>query len=98
MSPYGIPRRSFGVKEDDPTLVNWRRGLFRVWLLISAAWMMGWIIYLVMYGIRGGFRTTGDFLELPVLLFGPPIALFLFGVAAGWAFRGFKAENGPSVK
>jgi hypothetical protein len=46
----------------------------------------------------GGFRTTGDFLELPVLLFGPPIALLLFGLAAGWAFRGFKAENGPSGK
>ena len=79
-------------------LVNWRRGLFRVWLLFSAAWLMGWIIYLIMYGLRGGFRTTGDFLEIPVLLFGPPIALLLFGVATGWAFRGFKAENGPSDK
>ena len=98
MSPYGIPRRSFGVKEDGTTLVNWRRGLFRVWLLVSAAWMMAWIIYLVMYGLRGGFRTTGDFFELPVLLFGPPIALLIFGVGAGWAFRGFKAENDPSGK
>ena len=79
-------------------LVNWRRGLFRVWLLFSAAWLMGWIIYLIMYGLRGGFRTTGDFLEIPVLLFGPPIALLLFGVATGWAFRGFKTENGPSDK
>jgi hypothetical protein len=98
MSPFGIPRRSLGVKEDGPMLVNWRRGLFRVWLLFSAAWLMGWIIYLIMYGLRGGFRTTGDFLEIPVLLFGPPIALLLFGVATGWAFRGFKAENGPSDK
>jgi hypothetical protein len=98
MSPFGIPRRSLGVKEDGPMLVNWRRGLFRVWLLFSAAWLMGWIIYLIMFGLRGGFRTTGDFLEIPVLLFGPPIALLLFGVATGWAFRGFKAENGPSDK
>jgi hypothetical protein len=98
MSPFGIPRRASGVKEHDPTLVNWRRGLFRVWLLFSAAWLMGWIIYLIMYGLRGGFRTTGDFLEIPVLLFGPPIALLLFGVATGWAFRGFKAESGPPGK
>ena len=98
MSPYGIPRRSTSVKEDDPALGNLRRGLFRVWLLFSAAWMMGWIIYLILYGLHGGFKTTGDFLKIPVLLFGPPIALLLFGVAAGWAFRGFKAENGPSGK
>jgi hypothetical protein len=98
MAPYGIPRRSFSVKEEEPLPVNWRRGLFRVWLLFSAAWMMGWIIYLVMYGLQGGFKTTGDFLVLPVLLFGPPIALLLFGLAAGWAFRGFKAENSPSDK
>jgi hypothetical protein len=60
--------------------------------------MMGWIIYLVMYGLQGGFKTTGDFLVIPVLLFGPPIALLLFGLAAGWAFCGFKAENSPSDK
>jgi hypothetical protein len=98
MAPYGIPRRSFSAKEEEPLPVNWRRGLFRVWLLFSAAWMMGWIIYLVMYGLQGGFKTTGDFLVIPVLLFGPPIALLLFGLAAGWAFRGFKAENNPSDK
>src|ERR1039458_6522212 len=83
MAPYGIPRRSFSAKEEEPLPVNWRRGLFRVWLLFSAAWMMGWIIYLVMYGLQGGFKTTGDFLVIPVLLFGPPIALLLFGLAAG---------------
>jgi hypothetical protein len=58
--------------------------------------MMGWIIYLIMFGLQGGFKTTGDFLVIPVLLFGPPIALFLFGLAAGWAIRGFKADNGAS--
>jgi hypothetical protein len=98
MAHFGIPRRSFSVKEGEPMLVNWRRGLIRVWLLFSAAWMMGWIIHLVMYGLEGGIKTTGDFLEIPVLLFGPPIALLLFGVAAGWAFRGFNAENDPSGK
>jgi hypothetical protein len=92
---YSVPRRSFGGQKGEPTPVNWRRRLFRVWLMISAAWMMGWIIHLFMYGIQGGFKTTSDFLVVPVLLFGPPIALLLFGVATGWAFRGFKADNGP---
>jgi hypothetical protein len=98
MAHFGIPRRSLSVKEEEPLLVNWRRGLFRVWLLLSAAWLMGWVIYLIMFGLQGGIKTTGDFLQIPVVLIGPPIALLLFGVAAGWAFRGFKAENGPSGK
>jgi hypothetical protein len=98
MTHFGIPRRSFGVKEEEPVLVNWRRGLFRVWLLLSAAWLMGWIIYLIMFGLQGGLKTTGDFLQIPVVLIGPPIALLLLGVATGWAFRGFKAENGPAGK
>jgi hypothetical protein len=98
MAHYGIPRRASSAKEEEPSPINWRRGLFRVWLLFCAAWMMGWIIYLIMYGLHGGFKTTGDFLVIPVLLFGPPIALLLFGLAAGWAFRGFKPEDDPSDK
>jgi hypothetical protein len=49
-----------------------------------------------MYGLHGGFKTTGDLLVIPVLLFGPPIALLIFGFAAGWAFRGFKPEEPPA--
>src|SRR5437764_690238 len=47
---------------------------------------------------RGGFHTVGDFLAVPVVFFGPPIALLLCGVATGWAIRGFKAEkvSGPN--
>jgi hypothetical protein len=95
---FGIPRRSLSAKDEEILAVNWRRGLFRVWLLFCAAWLMGWIIYFIMYGLHGGFKTTGDFLEIPVVLFGPPIAMLLFGLAARWAFRGFKAEMNPSGK
>ena len=94
MARYGIPRRSFGVNDNEQELINWRRGLFRVWVLMSVAWLMGWIIYLIMQGIQGGLTTTADLLEVLVLLFGPPVALLIFGVAAGRAFRGFKIENG----
>ncbi len=87
---FGIPRRSV----DTPEPVNWRRGLFRLWVLISAAWIMGWTIYLGLEGIQGGLTTTGDLLRLPVLLFGPPMALLLFGIAARWAVRGFVVDDG----
>jgi hypothetical protein len=98
MPIYSLPRRQFGAQEDEPTQINWRRGMLRIWLLLSAAWIMGWIIYLLISGIQGEFKTIGDYLVIPVLLFGPPIALLLFGLAAGWAFRGFKMDDSPSGK
>jgi hypothetical protein len=92
MPRFGIPRLESDEQVNKAMQVNWRRGLLRIWLLVSAAWIMGWAVYLILYGIQGGFRNSGDFLAIPVLLFGPPIALLLFGLVAGWAFRGFKPE------
>jgi hypothetical protein len=92
MPRFGIPRRDFDEQDTNVLKVNWRRGLLRVWLLLSAAWIMGWIVYLIIYGIQSGFQSSGDFLAILVLLIGPPIALLLFGLVAGWAFRGFKPD------
>ncbi len=88
-----VPRPSFGPQDEEPIPVNWRRGMLRVWLLASAAWIMGWVIYLLLHGLQGGIKETGEFLAIPVVLFGPPIALLLFGIAAAWAFRGFKVDD-----
>jgi len=93
MPHYSVPRRPFGSQNEEPVPINWRRGMLRVWLLVSAAWMMGWIIQFIVYGLQGGFRVPAEALTIPVLLFGPPIALLLFGIAAGWAFRGFKVDE-----
>ncbi len=95
MQNFGVPRYPVGAKENEKP-INWRRGLFRIWLLISAGWIMAWIIYFILNGIQGGFRTAGDFLVVPVLLFGPPIAVFVLAIAAGWAFRGFKMDDASS--
>ena len=96
MPPYSVPRR-FAAKSEDTIPLNWRRGMFRVWIVLSAAWIMGWIIEFLVYGIQGGFRIWSDFLAVPILLFGPPVALLIFGVAAGWAFRGF-VPNGQGSR
>jgi len=93
MTLYRGPRRAFVTRKDEAMPVNWRRGLFRVWLLLSAAWVMAWIIYLIMYALREGMRSVGDLLVIPVVLIGPPVALLLFGIAAGWAFRGFRVDD-----
>jgi|SRR5579872_6242706 len=93
MPLYSIPRRSFSVPHTELTPINWRRGMFRIWIWISVAWIMGWIIHLLIYGLQNGFGDRGEFLVIPILLFGPPGALLLFGIAAGWAFRGFNADQ-----
>ena len=69
--------------------INWRRGLFRLWVLISVAWMMGWVIFFAIE-LAAGQSTSRDLLALPVVLFGPPIALLVIGIATRWAFQGFE--------
>jgi hypothetical protein len=96
MPLYSVPRRPFRSQTSEPaTPVNWRRGMFRIWVLISAAWVMSWAIYLIMNGLETGMQQS-DALVIPVLLFGPPVALLLFGMATGWAFRGFKVGQPPA--
>ena|SRR2546421_5588201 len=92
MTFYRRVRRPFTASEEVAPL-NWRRGLFRLWLLVSAAWLMSWTIYFILSAMAQALRTVGDFLAIPVVFFGPPIALLLCGLAAGWAIRGFKADG-----
>jgi hypothetical protein len=62
MALHNFSRRAFSSALN---FVNWRRGLFRVRLLISAGWVMGWTIHLIMYSLQGGYsgnrvpRKTG---------------------------------------
>ena len=92
MPNFGLPRRD-AVALSDARSVNWKRGLFRVWMLLSAGWIMGWTIYLMLEGAHGSLNSRGDLIEVPILLFAPPIALWLFGLAAAWAIRGFDTEQ-----
>jgi hypothetical protein len=75
--------------------IGLRRGLFRIWLLLSAGWIMSWVIDLLLGILRDGFKAS-DLLVIPVLLFAPPIALLIFGFGTGWAVRGFKVDDSPS--
>src|SRR5437763_16785442 len=72
--------------------LNWRRGLFRVWLLVSAAWIMAWAIYLVLSGLANALNTAGDLLAIPVVVFGPPLAWLLCGLATRSAISGFNPD------
>src|ERR1700751_3567918 len=93
MPPYGLPNRPFRAEREKSAPINWRRGMFRIWILVSAAWIMAWAIALIIQGIGGEMKVPSDLLQIPVVLFGPPVALLLFGIAARWAFQGFRAED-----
>jgi hypothetical protein len=93
MPHFGMPRRVVETPVSSKTQVNWKRGFFRVWILASGAWIMSWTLWLMIYGISRGFRDVHEIFAIPVLLFGPPVALMLFGLVAGWAFRGFMPDE-----
>jgi hypothetical protein len=94
MPLYSIPRRHPRLEASGPQPINWRRGMFRVWVLASAGWIMSWALYLLMQSLQGKFPGR-DLFAAPVLLFGPPIALLIFGIATSWAFRGFEVDHHP---
>ena len=73
--------------------LDWRRGMFRLWLLVSAAWIMSWGIYLTLSAVAGPLIRPEDFLSIPIVLFGPPLAFLLCGLATRWAIRGFRFEG-----
>jgi len=54
---------------------------------------MAWTIYLVLFAVRTGFRGANDLVAIPVLLFGPPMALLVLVRMTQWALRGFNVED-----
>lgn len=96
MHHFGVPRRGFDANgglagsKTKVAQVQWRRGLLRVWLLASAAWIMGWIVFLILHELESGFRSSGEFTAIPVLLIGPPIALLLFETHGGMGLSRFQ--------
>ncbi len=86
-----MQHRRFNIQQEKPP-VNWRRGMFRLWILVSSAWLMGWAIYFTIKFMSGEFASQ-NVPVVPVVLFGPPLALLLFGIGARWAIRGFEAGD-----
>ncbi|HZV21128.1 MAG TPA: hypothetical protein VE986_06240 [Hyphomicrobiales bacterium] len=82
-----MQNRTFNREREMP--LNWRRGLFRLWILVSGAWIVGWLIYYAIDLIANQW-TSREFLIVPIVLFGPPLALLLFAIATRWAFQGFE--------
>jgi len=74
--------------------MNWRRGLFRIWLVVSASWIAG--IGLVAY--RDWPQPTqgaADYSEVEIyaaVALGVPLFFFLVGLSTIWAVLGFNRD------
>jgi hypothetical protein len=54
---------------------------------------MSWAIYLGLHALGNGFQT-GEYRIIPIIFFGSAdCPVLIFGLAAAWAFRGFKMES-----
>ena len=88
-----ISGRRYSAPRIETAPLNWRRGLFRLWLLVSTAWIMAWAIYFILSAMAHALNTAGDFLAIPVVFFGPPVALLFCGLATRWAINGFRQDE-----
>jgi hypothetical protein len=66
--------------------LNYRRGLFRLWVILSVLWIAGvaWV---------SGPDVYGHLQRGPWLAFLPPLALLVLGATIGWAFSGFRRQG-----
>jgi hypothetical protein len=90
-----MQRRRVNFEQEKQVPINWRRGMFRLWILASSAWAMGWLIFFTVEVLAAEISLS-QLIAAPVILIGPPIALLLFGVAARWAFLGFYTDDSPA--
>jgi hypothetical protein len=90
---FGIPLPAGDVAS---VPVNWRRGLFRLWVLAAAAWVTGWMIYFASQGFADGFLSASNLFDTSIVLFAPPAAFLIFGIAAGSTAHGSNVEKARS--
>lgn len=67
--------------------MNWRRGFFRLWLVLSALWVVPVGLF-----IAGTYKPM-QLLAEPLawwLMLGPPAVALVLLTAAGWALKGFR--------
>ena len=85
--PERFPMRGSGNLRNAVS-INWNRGAFRVWVLISLAWIMACALYCTISNLHDGLWKAAA-IKIPVALCGPPAALLVVGLGTKWAVKGF---------
>lgn len=80
--------------------MNWTRGLFRLWIALSAVWIafMSWVKHSETsripdpppgFRIDGGLRDPAFWLDIAT----PPLVVGILLLVALWIARGFRRSN-----
>ena len=84
--------------------MNWTRGLFRAWLVLSALWLVGciWALdYSCFLGAEGrpwcrwwvvSPLSQSTYVHRLLVGLAPPIGVLLIGFAVLWIGRGFRSK------
>ena len=76
--------------------MNWRRGLFRGWVVLSIAWVVVYVVVFIreLNSLPGGYLWADVDIVFVLLLMGvfagPPFGVFLVGLLLVWVFLGFR--------
>lgn len=77
--------------------MNWRRGLFRAWLVLSIAWVVVLEVLLkvtagIWFPVDVSFRPAHlpEAMGIFVVFIIPPIGVFLVGLVLVWVSVGFR--------
>jgi len=73
--------------------MNWRRGLFRLWIVGTALFVLA-IAFISYSEIKAHAEVPWAKLEMcAAIAFGIPLAVLIIGASLVWAFTGFAAKR-----
>jgi len=75
--------------------INWKKELFRTWVVITTFWALaaGGFWSVVIYD---DLTSAGELLLIVLIIFLPPLALFIIGIFILWALSGFEQKIMPN--
>tara|TARA_R100000278_G_C5356494_1_gene123743 strand:- start:109 stop:471 length:363 start_codon:yes stop_codon:yes gene_type:complete len=86
--------------EKDKTIMNWREGLARIWLILSVLWISGLFGYVIYKALDYGWSVDETVTRLinsapyvVILCFGPPLLLFILYKMVCWIITGFRPKQ-----
>jgi uncharacterized membrane protein (DUF485 family) len=71
--------------------MNWRRGLFRLWLVLSLAWVVFVLVFARYEQTTYGAEIFGEPVFWAVFVAGPSLGLAFVLAAIRWVVAGFRS-------
>jgi len=70
-------------------MATWRRGFFRLWLVLSVPWIVGSVI-VAFYEMWAGNWSFSEMLFVLAFDLALPVTVYVLGLIVAWVTKGFK--------